>query len=158
MITSTAGSKLYIGGIRTAATTDIDDYEALTWVEVGEVENLGEFGDESSAINFLSVGDARTRKLKGARDAGTLTITCGRDPFDPGQIALRAAEKTKFEYAFKITATDAPDANDTDTSYYFGALVMSARDSYGTADTVVTTAFALGINTPILEDTAAVVA
>lgn len=158
MITSTAGSKLYIGPVRTAATDTIAEYEALTWVEVKEVENLGEFGDESNAINFLSVGDARTRKLKGARDAGTLAITCGRDPFDAGQVALRAAEKTNFEYAFKIVAADAPDANDSDTAYYFGGLVMSARDNYGTADTVVTTTFNIGINTAILEDTAAIVA
>jgi hypothetical protein len=118
-------------------------------VEIGEVETLGEFGDESAAVTFLSVGDARTRKLKGARDAGTLALTVGRDPLDAGQIALSAAEKTKFEYAFKIVAADAPDEDYTDTTYYFGALVMSARENYGGADNVVRVTYSLGINTEI---------
>lgn len=153
-ITTAAGSKIYIGPVRSDTVDTIAEYAALTWVEVGEVETLGEFGDESSAVNFLSVGDARTRKLKGARDAGTLALTVGRDPLDLGQVALRAAEKTKFEYAFKVVAADAPDEDFTDTSYFFGALVMSARDNYGNADNVVRTTFNLGINTEILEDTA----
>lgn len=154
-ITTAAGAKIYIGPVRTDATDTLAEYTALTpWVEIGEVETLGEFGDESSAVTFLSVGDARTRKLKGARDAGTLALTVGRDPLDPGQVALRAAEKSKFEYAFKIVAADAPDEDYTDTAYYFGALVMSARDNYGGADNVVRTTFNLGINTEIFEDTA----
>ena len=154
-ITTAAGSKIYIGPVRTAATDTIAEYAALAWVEIGEVETLGEFGDESASVNFLAVGDARNRKLKGARDAGTLALTVGRDPLDPGQTALRAAEKGKFEYAFKVVAADAPDEDHTDSVYYFGALVMSARDNYGNADNVVRTTFNLGINTEILEEAAA---
>ncbi|HEY8359363.1 MAG TPA: phage tail tube protein [Ramlibacter sp.] len=149
-ISTAAGSKIYIGPVRTDATDTLAEYAALTpWVEIGEVETLGEFGDESAAVTFLSVGDARTRKLKGARDAGTLALTVGRDPLDAGQIALSAAEKTKFEYAFKIVAADAPDEDYTDTTYYFGALVMSARENYGGADNVVRVTYSLGINTEI---------
>ena len=155
-ITTAAGSKIYIGQVRAPDTDTLAEYAALTgWVEIGEVETLGEFGDESSAVNFLAVNDARTRKLKGARDAGTLALTVGRDPLDPGQIALRAAEKTKFEYAFKVVAADAPDEDHTDTVYFFGALVMSGRNNYGGADNVVRNTFNLGINTEIFEAPAA---
>ncbi len=155
-ITTASGSKVYIGPVRTAATDTASEYAALTpWVEIGEVEDMGEFGDESGVTNFASIGDGRTRKLKAARDAGTLTLTVGRDPLDPGQIALKAAERTKFEYAFKVVAADAPDEDYTDTIYYFGALVMSQRDRYGTNDNVVRTVFNLGINTEIIEVVAA---
>jgi hypothetical protein len=154
-ISTTAGAKVFIGPVRTSATDILSEYAALTpWVEIGEVESLGEFGDESTAVTFLSVGDARTRKLKGSRDAGTITLTVGRDPLDAGQIALRAAEKTKFEYAFKVVAADAPDEDYTDTTFYFGALVMSARDSFGGADDVTRTTYSLGINTEVFEATA----
>ena len=44
-ISSTQGSKLYIGGIRQGSTEDIEDFEALTWVEIKKVTNLGEFGE-----------------------------------------------------------------------------------------------------------------
>lgn len=151
-ISTTSGSKIYIGPVRVSTVDTLAEYAALTpWVEIKEVENYGEFGDESSAVNFLSVGDARTRKLKGSRDAGTIALVCGRDPLDAGQLALRAAEKTKFEYAFKIVASDAPDEDYTDTVYYFGALVMSGRNNLGGADDVTKISFNLGVNTEIFE-------
>lgn len=151
-ISTTSGTKAYIGPVRVSTVDTLAEYVALTpWVLIGEVENYGEFGDESSSVSFLSVGDARTRKLKGSRDAGTIALVCGRDPLDPGQLALRAAEKTKFEYAFKIVASDAPDEDFTDTTYYFGALVMSGRNNLGGADDVTKISFNLGINTEIFE-------
>src|SRR5690349_44957 len=108
-ITTASGSKVYIGPTRTSATDTLAEFKALTpWVLIGEVESLGEFGDQANDISFSAVGDARVRHLKGARDAGTLALTCGRDPLDAGQVALRAAQKTKYEYAFKIVAADAP--------------------------------------------------
>lgn len=146
-----SGSKIFIGPVRTGINT-ISDYEEIsTWIEVGEVETLGEFGDESAEVTFQAIGDARVRKAKGGRNAGTLALTVGRDPLDPGQIALLAAEKTSFEYAFKVIASDAIDEDHTDSVFYFGAPVMSARHNYGTGDNVVRTTFNLGINTDILE-------
>jgi hypothetical protein len=155
-ITTASGSKFYIGPV----TNELDDaagMAALTWVEVGEVETLGEFGDEASTVTFASIGDGRVRKLKGARDAGTMEITVGRDPRDAGQIAMKAAERTKFQYAMRVTAADAPDENDTDSVYYFLALVSSARDNYGENDNVVRTTFAVQINSEILEVASAAV-
>ena len=156
-ITTTVGSILSIGGVRAPATDTSAEYAALTWVAVGEIENLGEIGDEAAAVTFRSIADARVRKLKGAYDAGTLGIVVGRDPLNAGQIAMKAGAATKFEYAFKIEAADKLDANDTNSIYYFGALIMSQRDNYGEADNVVRTTFNLGINTPIIEVVATVV-
>ena len=34
-ITTAAGSKIYIGPVRAAATDTIAEYAALTWVEIG---------------------------------------------------------------------------------------------------------------------------
>jgi hypothetical protein len=151
MITTASGTRIFIGGVRAAATNTQAEYEALSWTEIGEVENLGEFGDESPLTNFASLGDARIRKLKAARDAGTLALVVGRDPADAGQNALKAAEQTKFEYAFKVEAADAADENDDNSVFYFGALVSSARNNFGTNDNVVRNSFNLAINTEILE-------
>ena len=161
MITTASGAKIYIGP--TTAVTGATDaasitaYKALTFVEVKEVENLGEFGDKAADVTFTSLSDARVRHLKGARDAGVLSLVVGRDPFDPGQIAARAAERTKFAYAIKIVAADAPDENDTPTTFFFHALVQSAKENFGAADNVVKTSIDLGITTPIYEDVAAIV-
>jgi hypothetical protein len=156
-VTTATGTTFAIGGTRIAATDTSAEYAALTWVLVGEIESLGDFGDESASVNFTSVNDSRVRKLKGARDAGTIALTCGRDPLDVGQIAMRAAEATKFEYAFRVTAADKLDTNDTNSIYYFHGLVMSQRDSYGGADNVVKTTFNIGINTDIVYVPATVV-
>jgi acetylornithine deacetylase/succinyl-diaminopimelate desuccinylase-like protein len=154
-ISTTGGSGLYIGGTSAIDfTTDqsaLDAFEAVTdWIKVGEIEDLGEIGDSSADVTFSALGDNRVRHLKGARDAGTMTVVTGADPADPGQQALRAAEKTKFNYNFRIVYEDAPDAGSTDSVDYFRALVMSARKNNGTADNVARRTFALGINSPVI--------
>lgn len=154
-VTTASESKVYIGP--TTAAANAAAYAALSWVEIGEVQNLGEFGDQANDVTFTSLSDGRVRHLKGARDAGVLALVCGRDPLDAGQVAARAAEKTKFAYAFKIVAADGLDANDTDTIFYFHALVQSARSNFGESDSVVTQTFNLGITTAIIEVPATVV-
>lgn len=148
-VTTASGSKIYIGP--TTAADDAAEYAALAYVEIGEVQNLGEFGDQANDVTFTSLGDSRVRHLKGARDAGVLALVCGRDPLDTGQQAAKAAERTKFAYAFKIEAADAPDEDHTNSVFYFHALVQSARDNFGENDAVVTTTFNLGITTAIIE-------
>ncbi len=160
-VTTASGSKFFIGP--TTAVTGATEaaiiaaYEALTYIEVKEVESLGEFGDESSDVTFTSLSDGRVRHLKGARDAGVLALVVGRDPFDPGQTAMRAAEKTKFAYAIKVVAADAGDENDTPTTFYCHALIQSAKENFGEADNVVKTNFNVGITTAIYEDKATIV-
>lgn len=157
-VSTTANAKVYLG--TTAAidfTTDNDaltDFEGDSYVEIKEVEDLGEFGDESSEVTFSSIGDSRMRRFKGVRDAGVIELICGRDPLDAGQAALIAAEKVKDEYNLKIVANDAP-VDGTPTTFYMRVLVMSAKNSFGTVDNVVKTTFSLAINSAIIEEIAA---
>jgi hypothetical protein len=153
-ITTATGARYFIGGTTAIDyTTDasaIEDFEALTWVEIGEVEDGGEFGDESADVTFQSLGDGRVRHLKGARDAGTIAMVVGDDPLNPGQIAVRAAEKTKFQYNFKVEYEDALSALYANSVDYFRGLVMSARKNVGTGDNVLRRTFNIGISTPVL--------
>lgn len=151
-IFTASGAKLYIGpSVTTAQADSIAEFDALVWTEVGLVESLGEFGDESSAVTFAALGDARVRKAKGARDAGTMTVTCAHDPSDPGQSALIAAEGTNNNYPFKITLPNRLNATGTDEVNYFRALVMSRRGNIGDNANVVRRTFSLGINSQIYE-------
>lgn len=151
-VTTTAGSKLYIGPVRASTVDTLAEYEALSWTEVGEIEDMGSLGDQSNSVTFTSVGDSRTRKLKGARDAGTMSLRIGRDALNPGQIALAAAEQTKFEYAFKVEIADSRGAGYTNSFRYFGALVMSQREELGTVDNVPKLMADLAVNTAIVKD------
>lgn len=107
---STAGAKLYIGGQKEQKSTNFvaADFASETWVEIIDVEGLGSAGDTSEAIKFTAIGDARTRVLKGPRDAGTMDVVAGLNVRDPGQIAAVAAAASQADYAFKIELPDAP--------------------------------------------------
>jgi len=153
-IITASGTKIYIGNAVTSDVDTIAEFEATTiWTEIGLVESLGEFGDESSAVNFAALGDGRTRKAKGARDAGTLAITVAHDPLDAGQLAIEAAEGTNFNYSFKVVLPDGPSGY-SDTIIYFRGLVMSKRMNVGSNDNVVRRVFNVGINSELYTDPA----
>ena len=94
-IVTATGTRFYIGPAGTSAQFDtLAEFEAISdWTEVGLVENLGEFGDESTAVTGAALGDGRIRKAKGARDAGTMAVIVFHDPTDVGQAALQAAQE-----------------------------------------------------------------
>lgn len=148
--TSGTGAKIFIGPVNSTANT-ASAYAALTYTEIGEVDSMSEFGPQSSVITFASLGDAIMRKAKGVRDNGDATIVVANDPRDPGQIALVAAEKTNFQYAVKVLAADAPDANDTDSVWYWRALVGSARLQGLSSNDVTKRGFQLFITSLIVE-------
>jgi hypothetical protein len=154
-ITTAAGAKLYIGGTTAIDTTSnetaIADFEDETWVEVAEVEDLGELGDEAADITFTSLGDSRVRHLKGARDAGTRTVVVGDDPLDAGQQDLIDAEATNFEYNFKVELLNAPSELYSNGVEYWRGLVMSKRRAVGTNDNVIRRTFVIGCNTKVYE-------
>jgi len=143
-IYATNGSRLYIGGPITVPSSDLNEasFAAQSWVEVGEVENLGTVGDTSAEITFDSISANRTRRLKGTRNAGTMEIVCGIDYDDAGQIAIIAAEKTIHDYAFRMELNDAPAPQ--------SATVTISNASPGV---VTWTAHGLPVNTPVVLST-----
>ncbi len=149
IITAT-GAKIFIGPAVLPSVDTEAEYSALAWTEVGLVESLGEFGDQSNTVNFASLNDGRNRKAKGIRDAGDLALTVARDPTDPGQDALIAAEATSNKFAFKVVYPDRLTPTGTDGIDYFRALVMSKRSNVGSADNVIRRAFTLGIDSAIV--------
>ena len=150
-ITTATGAKIFIGPATSSATDTVAEFAALTgYTEIGLVESLGEFGDESASVNFSSLNDGRVRKAKGTRDAGNLTLTCARDTNDPGQDALIAAEATPLKYAFKVTYPDQITSGGSGSVEYFRALVMSKRGNVGSADNVIRRTFMLGIDSAIV--------
>lgn len=158
-ITTAAGTKYYIG--TSAAidyTTDesaIEDFEAEEWIEIGKVEDGGEFGDARNDITALSLSDGRVNHLPGAADAGVMPLTCLNDPLDPGQIAVLDASRTNFEYNFKIEENDAPSELYANTITYVRGRVLSRRKQIGNADNVVRRLFSVGVTTEPLEIPAA---
>lgn len=163
-ISASAGTKVYVGpqvALNTLTVLSDPDavlnFEAIAendWVEVGGVESLGEFGDQSNAITFASLGDSRLLKLKGVRDAGTMAMVVGRDPEDEGQLAMEAAEKTPGNYRFRVVMNDEPTDAYSPTTFYFAGQVMSRSVNVADVNAVTRRTYNVGINTPIYEDPA----
>lgn len=148
-VNTASGAKLYIGGTNSNRDSVLADYVADSYIEVGEIEDLGEFGDESERITFTALSDGRVRKFKGPRDAGEMPIVVGDDPTDEGQVAMEAAEASPLDYNFKVELNDALTIGGTDSVHYFIGKVFSKRRNVGNASNVVRRNFAVGINSAI---------
>lgn len=153
-LNTAAGCRLSIGG-KTGASTEAD-YKKDTYIGVGEIEDLGEFGDTFSSVTFTSLSDGRVRKYKGTADAGDLTVTVGLDNGDAGQKAVKTAHKdrAKGDYNLKITLNDGdPTANPIilPTTFYMRGKVMNNTVAPGAADNIVRRNLTIAINSDILE-------
>lgn len=143
-IDTTAGAKLYIGPANEVAA-DATAYEALTFVEVKPVEDLGEFGDVYNPVQFISLGDSRAQEFKGSVSGGTMNVVVGLDEADLGQIDVKAALPVKGQYAWKVSlALKAGES--TPEIYYFRGQVMSFNKTVGSADNVVRRNLNISVN------------
>lgn len=115
--------KVYICTTPQPSDLNVGQYEGLDYVEVKNVGAVGEMGTTTNIVSYDELSTDVTQKAKGISNAGDPTIECSRNPTDPGQVALRAAAKTNFVYAFKFVANDAPSADYTNTVIYTRGVV-----------------------------------
>ncbi len=143
MAITNAQSKIYI--CSTAQDSDLTQtgFEALTWVEVKGVVNLGETGTTTNMLNLNTWDTDVIQKAKGTKDAGSPELEVARIPTDPGQIILRDAGNTTNNYAFKHEQSDAP-VGGTGTIIYNRGLVSDARRPNGGNEDFVTEIFTFG--------------
>lgn len=165
-IHTNAGTKVFISpvAVDVDAINAMDDVAAIAyfagindWIEVEELEDTGEFGDTAEAITFTALNNARVRKLKGPRDAGTQTIVAGRDPLDDGQEAFMTAQGTNFNYAIRQQFNDARSPSYSNSEVYYAGLVMGAPTNGGNVSNVVRRTFTVGINTAVWEVSSALI-
>jgi hypothetical protein len=138
---SMAKAKLYIG--TTAAADDLTSYEADTYAQIKEVQTISALNDTQNFTGFTSLEDTRTRQFKTTIAGENITVTCGYDPKDTGQIALRAAAKvtTPSMYNFKLEYND--HASSPTTVYWSGyvgndPLPGGGNDDIGTVEFILT--------------------
>lgn len=149
-VNTAAGSVVSLGTTKAAAVQA--DFESDTYVPIAEVESIGEFGDQNAVVNFTALANSRVRKRKGSADAGSVAIVVGKDPTDPGQLALNAAQKTKFEYNLKIELADKSGAaGSKNTIFYLRVIVMSNRNNPGNNDNIVRVTYNCEINAAPIE-------
>lgn len=151
MLFATAGSGIAIGPAKAAQSAPFveGDFNSLSYVDIGWVESLGAFGDTAAEVTFDAIGEARTQKFKGTRNAGNVALVCGIDSADDGQAALLAAQETDYDYAFRVTFDDAPSGG-TPSVRYFIAKVMAAPEQLDGANNVAKLNSTLAINSNVV--------
>lgn len=146
-----AGSKLYVSS---AAVGDTDmvqaDFEALTWVEIGGLGNVGETGVKTNLLNYDTWNTTVAQKAKGISDAGSPTVECARKYNDAGQVIMRAAgaPTNTLNYAFKLVRNDAIYVGGIGTTIYNRGLVVGPTRPNGKNEDFDLEVFTLGLQQP----------
>lgn len=156
-ISTGSGSTIHIGPTTAVTFGDVSGYAALAFTKVGGGGTIGDFGSTAALVTFDGLEDDYTTKGKGIRNAGSIQCTFAYNAQDDGQQDVIAAEGTKKTYAFKVTAADAKDSNDTDSVWYFHALVMSAVIQIGGPNDVTRLQVTLEVSGGITPDPSSVV-
>ena len=146
-----AGCKFYVSTnpfAELAVDAVAGDYSAVTWIEVKKWTQMGTFGDSAQLINTDLIGEGRTKKQKGTKNAGSMANVFANDSTDPGQQKLLAASQSYSSYAFKVELNDKlTTVNSTRLMY---GLVMTAQSVGGGANTVQTFNATVEINSNIV--------
>jgi hypothetical protein len=131
-VSTSAGSTLHIvaAGMQ-PATYDVAGYSAvgLTYVEVGEITDMGEFGREYALVTHSPVGTRGTVKKKGSFNEGTIALQLGLNTDDAGQIVLKQATLSDLDFTYKITTQNGD-------VYYFQAQSLSFKVGVGSVDQI----------------------
>ncbi|MBZ9600754.1 hypothetical protein [Phyllobacterium chamaecytisi] len=149
-----AGCKIYIGPAMDLEDGDMvaADFTSVVWTEVKKWTSMGAYGDAAALITTQVISEARDVKQKGTRNAGQMQNVFAVAATDPGQIALIAAEKTNLNYPIKVELNDKPavGASPKNSMRYFMALVTSAQEAGGAANTVQSLNSTFEINSNIV--------
>ena len=132
-----------IGIDQAPATNDQSGFEALTFVTIGEVTDLGEYGKEYALVTHTPLGDRQVKKFKGSYNNGSIAMQIAYNEVDLGQIDALAASATDLSYGFKVTLQNG--AVD-----YFSAKVMSFKKSIGSVDSIESGTIQLEIDDDII--------
>jgi hypothetical protein len=121
------------------ATFDGTGYGALSFTEIGEVQEVGEFGKSYNIVSHQTVGQPYPSKSKGVYDVDDISITLAMDDSDSGQGLLATALDASASYSFQVTTPDTVDR-------YFTAKVSSVKKGSFSGDAVINATVTLTVD------------
>lgn len=133
----------------------VSDFDALaenTWVKVGGITNIGEFGATFQEITSDPIDSDVTHKYKGMRNDGSVALTLERLADDIGQQKLVEALSSYADYAFRVVLNDLPSGTGAKaTRLYFPGKVLTFMTNISGANNLVTATCNVSINGPTVE-------
>jgi len=139
-----AGTGLAISAA-TPATQTPEGYAALTFTEVGGVEQVGAFGATTEVTTFQPLKGPQ-EKYKGPTNYGSVQPAIAHDDDDAGQTLLRAAADDLSNKLYSIEVTY-PDG----AKRYFGARVFGYPENVQGAAAMLMANPSIEISTTIVK-------
>jgi hypothetical protein len=83
-------------------------WAGLTFVEIANVGNIGEYGYNTNMVQYPTLADVLVLKAKGLTDGGNMTFEVSVNESDAGQIAcdVAGAPGLQDNYAFRVQFSD----------------------------------------------------
>lgn len=128
-LTTGIGTILFVSATLPATLTEAGFTAVTTWVEVGEITEIPEYGGSSEVVTHTPLKTGVQEKFHGPSNAGSLQIPMAYDPSDAGQIILKAAKADKKQRAFKIEYPRVDTAADEPRKDYFVGKVFGVTRS-----------------------------
>jgi len=129
------------------ATYDQAGFAALTFTDVAEVTDMGEYGASFEVVSHNPLATRRTVKRKGTVNDGAMSLQLGRDPSDAGQAILIAGVDgagIDVVHSHKVTLQDG-------TIQYFTGQIYSYTTNVGSANQIVSAAATVELDNKIIE-------
>lgn len=133
------------------ATEDAAGYEALTFVEVGEMIDLPEYGPTVTVVESNPLKTGITEKYAGFTNFGSVSLGLEWDLEDAGQQILKDAINPGgafVPHSFEVSYADG-------TTEYFHGGIFSYTRAAGSANSMVGSTVQVEINSPVVSVTPA---
>lgn len=146
--TTKKGTKLWVCATSQDSDLNQSAYAALTWVQVGKVGNIGDFGATSNDVSYNTLDEPVTTHQKGTADAGSPDVEVASIASDAGQIILRTfGDPTNLHnMAVKIERNDMPSGGTTNTVVYSRGVVSGPMYPGGGSDDFDLERFTIRLN------------
>tara|TARA_R100000541_G_scaffold30953_4_gene39908 strand:- start:7685 stop:8131 length:447 start_codon:yes stop_codon:yes gene_type:complete len=147
MTVQTSVGTAYAVSAAEPATYDQAGFAALTWTDVAEVTDLGEYGATYEVVTHNPLATRRTVKKKGTVNDGALAMQLGRDPSDAGQVLLIAGVDGVARdtvHSHRITHQDG-------TIQYVTGQIFSYTTNVGSANQIVGASVTVELDNGIIE-------
>ena len=141
------GSLVY-ASVAVPATEDAAGYGALTYTEIGSIEDAGEHGGTATVTNFIPLATGVVDKLKGSIDYGSKEMTMAVIGDDAGQALLAGA----FDGANKNSIVSIKVVDQDGNIDYFMVYVTKFARQGGNADSVDMLSVQLAVRSKVITD------
>lgn len=141
------GSKIYVCATAKNDVLDATAFAALTWVQVGSVGRIGDFGADAKINSYMTLDETVVQKQKGTADAGSPELEVASLPDDAGQIILRTFGSPLYtdNMAIKIERNDG-NPGETNTIFYSRGIVSGPVIKGGSGDDFEVEVFSINLN------------